>query len=149
MPHPGTGTLCFYREAEIKHARIAMLAAVGWPVAEKLNGPLSEALGQPSLLVDGGRSPSVLNGGLEGVSIVYWLAALGLAVAAESAYLDDQLGVMKNTEYVPGMVGFDPLGLDGPATRNGEIWAGRLAMVAVVLYAFEEELTGSAVAVPF
>jgi len=139
-----SASLAWYREAEIKHARIAMLAAVGWPIAEKLNGPIAEALGQPSLLVEGGRTPSVLNGGLDSVSLVYWLAALGLAIAAESSYLDNQLGVMKNTEYVPGMVGFDPLGLDSGATRTAEIWLGRVAMIAVTAYAFEEDLTKAA-----
>jgi len=133
-------TLAWYREAELKHARLAMLAALGWPVAEKLNAPLAAALGQQSLLVDG-RSPSVLNGGLGSVSLVYWLAALGLAIAVENSYLDAQLGKAKTTTYEPGMLGYDPLGLDSKATRNGEIWAGRVAMVAVVVYAIEESLT--------
>jgi hypothetical protein len=133
-------TLAWYREAEIKHSRIAMLAALGWPVAEKFNGPLSEALGQPSLLVDG-RSPSVVNGGLGNVNVFYWAGALALAIAAESSYLDNQLGVRVNTDYVPGMLNFDPLGLDSKVTRNGEIWAGRVAMVAVVFYALEESIT--------
>ena len=133
-------SLAWYREAEVKHARLAMLAAVGWPVAEKLNGPLSAAFGQQSLLVGpDGMTPSLLNGGLGQVSLVYWLAALGLGVAAENAYMSKQLG--RSTSYVPGMVGFDPLGLDGPATRSGEIWAGRVAMLAVVVYAAEEALT--------
>ena len=39
-----------------------LLAALGWPVAEKLNGPLSEALGQPSLLTDDGRVPTARAG---------------------------------------------------------------------------------------
>jgi hypothetical protein len=132
--------LTFYREAEMKHARLAMLAALGWPVAEKLNGPLSSALGQESLLQNG-LSPSILNGGLGSVSVIYWLAALGLAVAAESIYLDKQLGVVKDVDYVPGMLNIDPLGLDGGATRNAEIWSGRVAMVAVVVYAIEESIT--------
>jgi hypothetical protein len=130
-------TLAWYREAEIKHSRLAMLAALGWPVAEKLNGPLSSSFGQDSLLVDG-RAPTLANGGLGAVSIFYWVFALGLAVAAENAYLDDQLGVRKRTDYVPGMVGIDPLGMDGGGTRNAEIWAGRVAMLAVVVYALEE-----------
>merc|ERR1711906_71888 len=32
-------------EAELKNGRLAMLAAVGWPVAEEVQGPLSKALG--------------------------------------------------------------------------------------------------------
>ena len=31
----------FMREAEVKHARLAMLAAAGWPLSELLDGPLS------------------------------------------------------------------------------------------------------------
>merc|ERR550514_314881 len=30
-------SLAWYREAEIKHARLAMLAAVGWPLSELTN----------------------------------------------------------------------------------------------------------------
>jgi hypothetical protein len=135
-----SATLAWYREAEMKHARLAMLAAVGWPIAEKLNGPLSSALGLDSTLVDG-RSPTVLNGGLGAVSVVYWLGALGLAAYVENSYIDNQLGKKKDTTYVPGMLGFDPLGGDSPTTRNAEIWSGRVAMVAVVVYALEESLT--------
>jgi len=137
-----SGSLAWYREAEMKHARLAMLAAVGWPIAEKLNGPLSAALGQESLLVDG-RSPTILNGGLGGVSVVYWLGALGLAAFVENSYLDNQLGRKKDTDYEPGMLKFDPLGGDSPATRNAEIWSGRVAMIAVTVYALEESLTKS------
>ena len=72
-----------------------------------------------------------------GVYSVYWAAALALAVAAESTYLDDQLGVgMKRTDYEPGMLGFDPLGLDSKVTRNAEIWLGRVGMMAVVARAY-------------
>ena len=42
--------LVWYREAEVKHARLAMLAAVGWPLSEQLN------LG--GLLTADGRAPS-------------------------------------------------------------------------------------------
>jgi len=138
-----SGSLAWYREAEMKHARLAMLAAVGWPIAEKLNGPLSAAFGQETLLVDG-RAPTVLNGGLGAVSVVYWLGALGLAAYVENSYLDKQLGNIKDASYVPGMLGFDPLGGDSPQTRDAEIWSGRVAMIAVVVYALEESLTKSA-----
>ena len=117
-----------------------MLAALGWPVAEKFNGPLSEALGQPSLLVDG-RSPSVVNGGLGNVNVFYWAGALALAIAAESSYLDNQLGVRVNTDYVPGMLNFDPLGADSPSMRNAEITNGRVAMIAITAFALEEAIT--------
>ena len=31
------------REAEVKHSRLAMLAAAGWPISELLDGPLSSS----------------------------------------------------------------------------------------------------------
>ena len=138
--------LAWYREAEVKHARLAMLAAAGWPLAEKLNGPLSSALGQESLLVDGGRAPSLLNGGLGAVNAVYWAAALGLAVFAESKYIDAQLNTGKrSSEYLPGMLEFDPLGQDSASMRSAEIMNGRLAMIAITGFALEEAITKASV----
>merc|ERR1712039_764668 len=92
--------LAFYREAEIKHARLAMLAAFGWPVSEITNFG--------GLLNGDGRAPSLLNGGLGNVNGVYWAAVVGLAVYWEAQGLDKQFG--KKDDYLPGMLGFDPLG---------------------------------------
>merc|ERR1711865_537320 len=58
----------FLMESEVKHGRLAMLAAVGWPVAELLHPFLAEASGFPSLLTDAGQVPSVLNGGLDKIA---------------------------------------------------------------------------------
>ena len=55
-----------YRDAELKHGRFAMLAAVAWPLQEKLNPVLAAKFHIPNLVAEtGGLSPSVLNGGLE------------------------------------------------------------------------------------
>ena len=48
------------REAEIKHARLAMLAAAGWPLAELLN----KLLGGGALSATNGRAPSLFNGNM-------------------------------------------------------------------------------------
>merc|ERR1712060_905628 len=52
--------LAWQREAEIKHARLAMLAAAGWPASEVFNFG--------GLLNEDGRAPATLNGGLDNVS---------------------------------------------------------------------------------
>ena len=53
------------REAEMKHARLAMVAAAGWPISELLDKPISGVLGLASPLdATGGRAPSLLNGHL-------------------------------------------------------------------------------------
>merc|ERR1719487_1093337 len=80
-------SLAWYREAEIKHARLAMLAAFGWPVSEITN------FGK--LLTNDGRAPSLLNGGLGEVNGLYWGAVVALAIFAEAKGLDKQYGKQK------------------------------------------------------
>merc|ERR1719440_2181968 len=123
--------LAWYREAEVKHARLAMLAAFGWPVSEVTNFG--------GLLRGDGRAPSLLNGGLGDVNSLYWAAVVGMAVYWEAQGLDKKFG--KQEDYLPGMLGFDPLGADSPSMRNAEITNGRVAMVAITLFALEEALT--------
>merc|ERR1719231_1677893 len=59
-----------FREAEIKHGRLAMLAAIAWPLQEILHPILVDAaradgLGvRDGLAASAGKSPSLLNGGL-------------------------------------------------------------------------------------
>merc|ERR1712087_287915 len=135
-----SGKLAYFREAEVKHARLAMLAAAGWPVAELVNGPLSKLLGVDSLLQNG-RVPSILNGGLGSVSLAYWVAIVGLAVFVESKSIDMQLNTgSRSADYLPGMIGFDPLKKDSPAMRAAEILNGRIAMVAITVFALEEAI---------
>merc|ERR1719478_1938976 len=123
--------LAWYREAEIKHARLAMLAAFGWPVSEITN------FGK--LLTKDGRAPSLLNGGLGEVNGIYWAAVAGLAIYWEAQGLDKKFG--KQDDYIPGMLGFDPLGADSPSMRTAEITNGRVAMVAITAFALEEAIT--------
>merc|ERR1719478_1888509 len=130
-----SGKLAWYREAEVKHARLAMLAAFGWPVSEIANFG--------NLLTQDGRAPSLLNGGLGNINGAYWAAVVGLAIFAEAKGLDKQYG--KQNDYLPGMLGFDPLGADSPSMRNAEIFNGRVAMVAITVFALEEALTKSAI----
>jgi len=131
--------LAYYREAEVKHARLAMLAAAGWPMAEQLNKPLSDALGVKSILTKSGESPSILNGGLGNVPAVYWALILGLAIYVEAKSLDTQLNIGKrDPKYIPGMLQFDPLGMDSPTMRNAEITNGRIGMIAITAFALEE-----------
>ena len=40
-PNPDPKQVMWMREAEVKHSRLAMLAAAGWPISELLDGPLS------------------------------------------------------------------------------------------------------------
>jgi len=184
--------LRIYKEAELKHGRLAMLAALGWPVSEALDKPLAAALGMKSLLVatpvgiangvaEGGeallRAPSVLNGGLGEVSPLFWAGVLAFSAGTEfyatkiqkragfRATLaalgaeeltgvdidgDGQVGaptLLKADSYLPGDLGFDPLGLykgsdeDKRTMQLKEVNNGRLAMIAITGYAFNEAAT--------
>jgi hypothetical protein len=130
-----------YREAEIKHARLAMLAAAGWPLSELFDRKIANLVGMTPLVDASDRAPSVLNGGLGKVSPVYWVVCL-VAAAAIDVY---GISKSKNSpDYFPGNLGFDPLGIypDGKEgqmrMQTTEIKNGRLAMIAVTAFAFQE-----------
>lgn len=141
--------LDFYREAEIRHCRLAMLAAANWPLAELLNKPIANVLNLPAITdVTGGRAPSVLNGGLGQVSAVFWLLVVGIAVFAEVG----EINPLAPEQKIAGDLGFDPLGLWGKMDARGrremqdkELANGRLAMVAITAFVAEEFIGKSAV----
>merc|ERR550514_537032 len=91
-----------YRDAELKHGRLAMLAAVAWPLQEKLNPQFAAALHWPNLLAEtGGLSPSVLNGGLEQGVIPGALVTFALMVAlAEGEIWNSRIAMIAVLAYV-------------------------------------------------
>jgi len=140
--------LTMYREAEIKHGRLAMLAAAGWPLSELFDRPIAEAMGWKVILDETNRAPSVLNGGLGKISPLYWGGILLVAAAI------DVYGVFfasNGKGYTPGDLGFDPFGMypkdeaGKKKMRLAEIKNGRLAMIAITAYAVHEFIGGTAV----
>ena len=65
------------REAEIKHSRLAMLAAAGWPLSELLDRKIASALNLDPVLDASDRVPSLLNGGLDKISPLWWGFCIG------------------------------------------------------------------------
>lgn len=137
-----------FREAEIKHARLAMLAAAGWPISELLDTKLANTFGLSPLVDNADRVPSLLNGGLGKVSPIYWLACIAGAAAID---LYGIKGASKSADYTPGNLGFDPLGVF-PKDPEGRKWMetaeiknGRLAMIAITAFAFQELVTQTGV----
>ncbi|KAJ1472967.1 light harvesting complex protein [Baffinella frigidus] len=144
-----TAQLKQYREAELKHGRLAMLAAAGWPMSELLQPMISQFLKQPDLLTRGGEAPSILNGGLDQIPPFFFLAIIVFSGTVESLALTTRtLGA----DYTPGDLGFDPLSLysgKSEATKRDfqlkELNNGRLAMLAITWYAAAEFIGKSAV----
>jgi len=147
-------TFIKYRDAEIKHCRLAMLAAVGWPTAEFVQPPLASFLGMKNDLAPGGLAPSVLNGGLfTQLPVTTFFLAFLLA----AGYIDGQKPMPWIEPRIgkPGDYGWDPMGFkeqmppfkfgDLPKNRNwmaeAEMKNGRLAMIAITYFVFDEFIT--------
>jgi hypothetical protein len=143
-----TAALRWYQKSEVKHARLAMLAAVGWPIAELFHKNIAAGLDLKSLLVFQDRVPSVLNGGLSLTTPAFWIAALGAAafIEAVTAFEDTQ-----SCQLTPGDFGFDPLGLAGETDKqkkfmlDAELFNGRLGMLAITGFAIQEWFTQNSI----
>jgi len=145
-----------YRDAELRHGRLAMLAALAWPMQELLSPTIARfanrEFGEPGLsdilAETAGRSPSVLNGGLEQGALLGFLIGVGAGIGAidsVSLRIKEEMG----NAFVPGDFGFDPLRLLKGASPEAvqdmqakEINNGRLAMIAVTIFVLEEATTG-------
>lgn len=145
-------TLKRYREAELTHGRVAMLATVGFLVGEKVEGS--------SFLFDAQISgPAITH--LSQVPSIFWVF-LTIAIGACEQYRAtvgwvepekvpvDQPGLLR-AEYIPGDIGFDPLGLkpSDPAAfkemQTKELQNGRLAMLAAAGFMAQELVDGKGI----
>lgn len=145
-------TLKRYREAELTHGRVAMLASVGFLVGEKVEGS--------SFLFDAQVSgPAITH--LEQVPAIFWiLLTIAIGAAEEKrasiGWVEPQnvpvgkAGLLR-TSYVPGDLGFDPLGLkpEDPeeffAMQTKELQNGRLAMLAAAGFMAQELVDGKGI----
>ena len=125
----------FMREAELKHARLAMLATVGWPLGELVNWGFLHEYGDLN-----GRTPSLFNGGLLEVYAPFWLLFLGAASYLELSSIENGAGA--NGDYK-----FDPLGMgrNDAEVQLNELRNGRLAMLAITGFSVQECFWGSPV----
>ncbi|CAM9342081.1 unnamed protein product [Sphacelaria rigidula] len=131
------GDIKRWREAEIKHGRVSMLAALGVLVAESFH-PLFMGPDYIGPAVDHFQE-------ITAQFPQFWVAALlGIAFIeynqittafAEPASMTGEAGLKE--DYMPGDLGFDPLGLmpkddEGLATmQTKELNNGRLAMIGI------------------
>merc|ERR1712125_11553 len=145
-------TLKRYREAEVTHGRVSMLAVVGFLVGEKVEGS--------SFLFDAQISgPAITH--ITQVPDGFWpviIAFIGAyeAQRAQTGWVDpadcpvDQPGMLKD-DYLPGDLKFDPLGLmpedaeEFAIMQTKELQNGRLAMLAAAGFLAQEAVDGKGI----
>lgn len=118
--------LAWYREAELKHGRMAMLATVGFVVPEFVRIPGSQFSFEsiPKVIEAHDKLPESM------IQIFGWISFL-------EAVSFGALANMNEFDRKPGNFGFDPLGLypTDPAKQKemelSELKNGRLAMIAI------------------
>lgn len=125
---------------------------MGWPLAELFDKKLAFAFDLKPLLVFQDRVPSVLNGGLSRTPPAFWAAVLGVAFAIETyGVLREASAEKAGKEFLPGDLGFDPLGLAGKTVEEknfkleAELFNGRLSMLAITGFAIQEWWTQNSV----
>jgi hypothetical protein len=145
-------TMKRYREAELTHGRVAMLAAVGFLVGEKVEGS--------SFLFDSQiTGPAISH--LAQIPVGFWVA-LTVAIGAAEQYRAtvgwvepenvpvDKPGLLR-ADYTPGDIGFDPLGLkpsdpeELKIMQTKELQNGRLAMLAAAGFMAQELVDGKGI----
>mmetsp|Transcript_16293 Transcript_16293/g.43684 ORF Transcript_16293/g.43684 Transcript_16293/m.43684 type:complete len:211 (-) Transcript_16293:109-741(-) len=110
-------SLAWLREAELKHGRICMLAALGWVVPEFYHLP-GEVFSTTNPLA-----------AMWAVPKLGWIQIF-MFIAACEAQSVDKLFYKKDFKE-PGNYGFDPLSLKNARRAKSEVKNGRLAMIAM------------------
>ena len=139
----------FYREVELKHARVAMLAAVGFPLAEQFH-PLFATDDAPSFMA---FQQTPLQ--------TFWPVVVGVIAIAEvfsvftfqnpASYVNGEPAEpwTMRLDHQAGDLGFDPMGLkptdpkELAEMQTKELNNGRLAMLACAGIVAQELVTGS------
>jgi|EP00308_Calcidiscus_leptoporus_P009569 hypothetical protein len=138
------GEVYRYREAELTHGRVGMLAAAGFLVQENFH-PLFTADGGPAIEQIPSLPPALWFGMTLGIGIC---ESLRIQRGWADPYASMENVQALKPDYYPGDLGFDPLGLkpEDPAEfrkmQERELSHGRLAMLAAAGFIAQEAVTG-------
>ena len=138
------GEVYRFREAEITHGRVGMLASLGFLVQEKFH-PLFAADGGPAIEQIPKLPPALWVAMTIGIGAC---EALRIQKGWANPYEKMENVQMLKDEYTPGDLGFDPLGFKptDPAElremQEKELSHGRLAMIAAAGFMAQEAVSG-------
>lgn len=140
-----TGKLLFYREAELKHGRIAMLASLGFLVGEQYHPLFGGGIDLPSYISFTDTSlhnfwPAVVTA----IAVPEMFSVFSYnqppSGSTNNAKSHVEWASIRSNRYYPLYLGFDPLQLKNMYTA--ELINGRLAMIAVAGMIAQELVTG-------
>lgn len=138
------GKVRYYREVEVKHGRVAMLAAFGFPVAEQFHPLFGGTVDVPSVVAFQ-QTPLQTFWPVVVLTIAI-IEVFSIFPAFENPNVEGW-AIKKN--HMAGDYGFDPLGLKptNPSElaemQTKEINNGRLAMIAIAGMVVQELVTGT------
>ena len=143
------GTLRFYREVEIKHGRVAMLAALGFPVAEQFHPLFGGGIDVPSYIAFQETPLQSFWPLVVGVISLLELTSIFAFDRPYDLFYSDGGGFFSiRSEHRPGALGFDPLNLDPEDAEarkqmeTKELNHGRLAMIGIAGMVVQELVSG-------
>jgi hypothetical protein len=135
----------YFREAELKHGRVAMLAAFGFPVAEQFHPLFGGKIDAPSYIA---FQQTPLQTFWPIVVLVIAAVEFSSSVSTFESPMDGEWWLLKE-DHKPGDLGFDPLGLrptnakELTELQTKELNNGRLAMIAIAGMVGQELATGA------
>ena len=138
------GKVRFYREVELKHARVAMLAAFGFLVGEQFHPLWGGAIDVPSYIA---FQETPLQTFWPAVVTVIAIIEVFSVFTFESPFGGETWAIRK--DYEAGNLGFDPAGLKptNPAElaemQTKELNNGRLAMIGIAGMIVQELVSGA------
>lgn len=137
-----------FREAEIMHGRVAMMATLGYLIGEST----------PTITYGMDLHHTIANNQLAeipGTVLFPFFLAINIAEAwrASAGWVEPGLGPLFSLreKYYPGDIGFDPIGLkpkdakDFANMQSKELSNGRLAMLAAAGMCVQEQINGQGI----
>jgi len=143
--NPSDGRIKFYREAELKHGRLGMLAALGFLVSENFHPLFGGGIDGPALKAFEANQ-DIADFQSDALFVIFLVEMVSLMFTFNTKFSGDFLTM--RDDHLPGGLGFDPLNLkpkdpeEFKAMQTKELNNGRLGMLAAAGMIAQEMASG-------
>lgn len=135
-----------FKESELKHSRIAILAVIGRLISESIHPNLALILHSENLLVNKEMVPSLLNGGLNNINPIFSIFTLLYISLLELIYIIESFDITNKKKDIINI--FDPLNIYNNKSTieknkilNIELNIGRISMLLSTWFTYYEFMT--------